>query len=145
MSNLVENFNYIVYSDPTQFTNTSDGKIQLTQYSSDIVLYVPFDTNFDAKYSLGAPAATTSGTVSIQNFGVFGQYGYFQINGLSRYDATNFQNLSTQGTINFRFKTGFNNDPGRQDFLGTTVVPSDTQYKFNLYVGNHVSTNVSVT
>jgi hypothetical protein len=135
MPTLSEKFNYIEYSDATDFTNTSDGRIQLKQYSDDLIFYAPFDAVMDAKYSTGDPTAVTSGTISITNFGVFAQYAYFQNSGLARYDTTNFDSLTNEGTVNFRFRTGFNNDSGQQDFLGTSVTPGDTRYYFKFYVG----------
>jgi hypothetical protein len=134
--NISEKFNYIEYSDATKFTVTSSGKIQLVQYSDDLIFYVPFDSTTNAKYSAGNPTAVTSGTISITNFGVFAQYGYFQANGIARYEQNNFTSLADEGTVNFRLRAGFNNDPGRQDFVGTTVTPGDTRYYFRLYVGS---------
>ena len=144
MTSLAEKFNYIEYSDATDFTNTTDGRIQLKQYSDDLIFYAPFDAVMDAKYSAGDPTAVTSGTISIVNFGVFAQYAYFQASGLARYDTTNFDSLTTEGTVNFRFRTGFNNDPGQQDFLGTTVTPGDTNYYFKFYVGSNLASGDSL-
>lgn len=140
-----ESFNYIEYSDQNKFTTTSNGKIQLKQYSDDIVFYVPFDVDLNAKYSAGVGTAVSSGTIAITNFGVFGQYAYFQTSGLVRYDTTNFDDTSSQGSLNFRLRAGFNNNPGYQDFFAITdPTVGDTNYHFNLFVNSTLITGDSI-
>lgn len=141
---LAENFNYISYSNQSEFAFSSDGKINLAQYSSDLVFYTPFDANLNAKYSAGSPTGTSSGTITIDNFGVFGQFANLKANGQIIWDHTSFDGMTSTGTINFRLHSGFNNDPGRQDFLANTVSPADTIYSFQLGVGYHMY-NLSIS
>jgi len=131
-----ERFNYINYSDASKFEHTSDGKIQLKEYSDDLLLYVNLDTNEDATYAYGTSTATVGDTVSIENFGVFGQHAWIKNAGYIQYNSDNFDSLLSEGSIKFRMRPGFNNDPGYQEFNATTnpTISGDTNYFFKLYV-----------
>jgi len=114
----IETFRRIEYSDETKFTKADD-RIELKKYTDDLLFYVSFDSNPNANFSSGDSVASVTGTYSSENGGVFGQFGFLQ-NCSLEYNANNFTGLTEEGCCKFRVKTGFNNAPGRQDFIATT-------------------------
>jgi hypothetical protein len=135
-----ETFRYITRSNEDAFEIDSSGKIQLKSYSDDLIFYTSLDSLFDATYSYGTEDAVLFGDSStIENFGVFGQYGWIRETSQVRYNYDNFSTLTSEGTIKFRLRTGFNNNPGYQDFVTTTdPTPGDTYYSFKVYIGDSV-------
>jgi len=133
---VTERFNYIEYSDSTKFFGDSTGRIQLADYPNELMLVASFDSEANADFSRGTEAALTYGTVSIENFGVFGQHVLIGDSGYVRFDENNFDDLTTEGSIKFRFRPGFNNGFGYQEFTTTTdpTIAGDTNYGFTLTV-----------
>jgi len=131
-----ERFNLINYSDSTKFEGDSTGRIQLKSYSSDLLLYADLDSSANASYAYGTSTAVTGDTIAIENFGVFGQYAWIKNAGYIKYNSDNFEGLTTEGSIAFRMRAGFNNDPGYHTFSATTdpTIAGDTDYTFRLYV-----------
>lgn len=131
-----ETFRHIEYSDEGKFTRADD-RIELKEYTDDLLFYTSFDSTFNAIYSKGDPNAAITGTVTNENSGVFGQYGYLQ-NGSVEWPANNFSDLTDEGCIKFRLKPGFNNDPGRQDFIRTTNPIITAVPDIDTTAGNHL-------
>jgi len=143
---MIETFRYIEYSDKNKFEISSSGKIQLKGYPSSLLLYSSFDSILNADYSVGDKNAINGDTTLIDNFGVFGQYLKIINNGYVQYNKNNFETLTNEGSIKFRLKTGFNNNPGYQDFKAITVSAGDTNYSFKLLVdGDSQDVNVLLT
>ena len=134
---VVERFNYIEYSDSTKFYGDTTGRIELAGYPSELMLYSSFDSVTNATYAISDENAVTGDTVTIENFGVFGQHAWIQNTGYVRYNSNNFETLTTDGSIKFRMRPGFNNAPGYQNF-STTTAPSipvgGDSYYFKLYI-----------
>lgn len=114
----IEKFREIVYSDETKFVRQDD-RIELKEYTEDLLFYVPFDSTFNTKVSEGATAPTITGSCTTEDSGVFAQYGSLK-NGSVKWDANNFVNLADEGCIKFRIRNDFINVPGQQDFTLTT-------------------------
>jgi hypothetical protein len=140
MAKTVEKFHYIVKSDEDSFETSSSGIIQLKSYSNDLLFYASYDSVKDATYAYGTETANLIGdSATIENFGVFGQYIWVRNTSSVYYSKDNFSLLTDEGTIKFRLRTGFNNNPGYQDFiLDTDPTPGDTYYSFKIYVGDSV-------
>lgn len=135
---VVETFRYIEYSDESKFTKIDDtGRIELKEYSDDLVFYTSFDSTFNAVFSKGDPNATIIGTTSNENSGVFGQYGFLQ-NGSVEWNSNNFIDLADEGCIKFRLRPEFNNAPGRQDFIRTTDPIITAVPDIDTIAGNHL-------
>lgn len=130
----IENFRYIAYSDQTKFTQTTDGRIELKKYSDDLLFYASFDSTINGTFGTGSTTSTLTGTATPENNGVFSQHVWIQ-NGSLKFDRNNFTNLTTEGSLQFRLKTDFNNAPGKQSFVLTsdpliTGLPDiDTNYQ----------------
>ena len=75
-------------------------------------------------------------TESIENFGVFGQHVLISNDGYVRYDISNFETVTTEGSVKFRVRPNFNNDGGYQEFTTITnpTISGDTWYGFQLSV-----------
>jgi hypothetical protein len=114
----IETFRYITYSDPDKFVQV-DNRIELKEYIDDINFYVSFDSTFNANYSEGDVTASVTGTATLENGGVFGQFGYLQ-NATVKYNVNNFANLTSNGCLKFRIRPTFNNAYGNMDFNATT-------------------------
>lgn len=138
----IENFNTIEYSDISKF-ESKEGRIELKEYKGNMVFYVPFDSSLNAKYFEGIQSASViNGTFDIMNFGVFAQH--LSLNGTIKYDKTNFVNISNEGNVSFRVRTGFNNGYGYCDFINTTISPFTAgTYKFKLVV-NSIQNDIEV-
>ncbi len=113
----VETFRQIDYSDETKFLS-EDGSIALRQYTENLVFYANFDSTVNGTYGLGDVTATTTGTVTSENNGVFAQHLLID-DGSSYYANDNFETLTTEGTLQFRLKVDFDNAPGAQSFIRT--------------------------
>jgi hypothetical protein len=135
-----ETFRYITKSNEESFESIESGRIQLTSYSTDLQFYASFDSTQDATYAYGSSAATVIGdSTTIENFGVFGQYVWIRNGDYITYSSNNFSEITSAGTIKFRLRTGFNNNPGHQDFVATTdPTPGDTYYSFRVYIGDSI-------
>jgi len=133
-----ESFNFINYSDQTAFAGDSSGRIELEEYSDDLLLYSNFDGSINATYATSVTTAPTTGSPTTENFGVFGQHLDFTSGGTVKYDFRNFTNLTTEGSIKIRVKPSFTKGYGHQDFLATTnpTIAGDTVYNFVLYVND---------
>lgn len=113
----VETFRYIEYSDSDKFIRQND-RIELREYSEDLLFYADFDSTTNAKYSVGDDTGTIIGTAANENNGVFAQHLHIQ-NGSVAFNSNNFTNLTETGTLKFRLKTNFNNAMGSQEFVRT--------------------------
>lgn len=132
--NSKEHFNYIELSDEVKLERASTGRVQLRSYTNDLILYAPFDTNTNAKYAINDINSIVGDTVTIENFGVFGQHAWIHNAGYVKYNSINFSGITTEGSIKFRFRAGFNNAFGYQEFNSTPTISGDTYYKFKLYI-----------
>lgn len=135
---IIEKFNYLSYSTDSSFYGDTTGRIELAGYPSDLVLAVSFDSDVDADYARATTIAVTGDTESIENFGVFGQHVLISNGGYVRYDISNLETVTTEGSVKFRVRTNFNNDGGYQEFSATTppTIPSGgDSYYFKLYIG----------
>ncbi len=134
---VVERFNYITYSNESSCYGDTTGRIELAGYPSDLVLAASYDSVSDANYAVSTTTAVTGDTTSIENFGVFGQHVLISNGGYVRYDASNFETVTTEGSVKFRIRPNFNNDGGYQEFSATTppTIPSGDSYYFKLYIG----------
>lgn len=139
-----ESFRSIVYSDSSLF-EAIDNKISLKSYKDDLLFYNSFDDSVNANYSVGNSVATSTGTNVTENFGVFAQH--VNVQGTLKYDAENFADLTNEGTIKFRLKTGFNNGICHQDTLTTFGTIYSQDYTFDLYINgtNEKTCTVSLT
>lgn len=136
MANINETFRYIDYSNKDSFIQTEDGRIELKQYSDDLVFYSNFDSTLDAIFSQGVKTPVTTGTIENSNNGKYAQHIKIT-NGSVKYDSSNFDDLTSEGTLSFYIKTDFNNALGQQSFIKTsnpnaTGLPriDKTQYKY---------------
>jgi hypothetical protein len=132
---VTESFNYLDYSTDSSFWGDTTGRIELAGYPSNLVLATSFDSDVDGDYAISTVTAVTGDTESIENFGVFGQHVLISNGGYVRYDISNFESMTTEGSVKFRMRPNFNNDGGYQEFTATTS-PSvgDTWYGFQLTV-----------
>lgn len=136
MANINETFRFIDYSNKDSFIQTEDGRIELKQYSDDLVFYSNFDSTLDAIFSQGAKTPVTTGTIENSNNGKYAQHIKIT-NGSVKYDSSNFEDLTSEGTVSFYIKTDFNNALGEQSFIKTTDLNATglpridkTQYKY---------------
>jgi len=134
---VTESFNYLDYSNDSSFYGDTTGRIELAGYPSDLILATSFDSEIAADYAIGTTTAVSGDTVSIENFGVFGQHVLISNGGYVRYNITNFETMTTEGSIKFRMRPNFNNDGGYQEFTATTAptIPVGDSYYFKLYIG----------
>ena len=132
---VIERFNYLEFSDSTKFTRGSTGRIELREYSDDLLLYSSFDSVLNATYAASDATADTTGSPSVENFGVFGQQLSFASGGTVTYRSSNFTDLTDQGCIKFRVKPNFTKGYGHQDFVATDdpTIAGDTIYRVQVY------------
>lgn len=142
---VVERFHYIEYSDATKFIGDTTGRIELAGYPDELLLYSSFDSDVDATYAASDENAVTGDTVSIENFGVFGQHAWIKNTGYIRYNSNNFDTITPDGSIKFRVRTGFNNAGGYHEFVTTTNPSGDTIYGFQLTVDGTLWGDTDVT
>jgi len=141
-----ETFRYIDYSDENKFSLTEEGRIELKEYSDDLLFYVSFNGTFNATYYEAEESPVITGTTTLENAGVFSQYGLFS-GAEVKYDRTNFENLTEKGSIKFSLKPMFNNAVGYQEFNATSnseFTPSLTTYSFRTEVEGTLSNDYSV-
>lgn len=110
-----ETFRHIEYSDKDSFIN-KEGKIELVKFAKDLIFYASFDSTPRATYHKGEREITSSGSASIENWGVFGQHLLLE-NGSIKYNKNNFDDLGERGSIHFRLKPNFASAYGYQEFL----------------------------
>lgn len=116
---MTEKFNYIEYSDKNVFENTSTGRIQLKEYSENLLLYANLDGSAIAQLAINDTTPILTGTYNFDNNGIFSQHLHLK-NGSLSYNEVNFEDLKEQGTINFAIRTDFTNAKGKQSFIKTT-------------------------
>lgn len=112
-----ETFRYIEYSNEKRFVTQKNGKVELRQFTEDLVFAVNFDSTFDSIYCVGAKEPETIiGVPKIADFDVFGFGQHGELNGTVIYDEESFRALETEGAIKFWLKSTFNNAVGEQSF-----------------------------
>lgn len=107
--------------------------IHLKEYRDYLDFYVPFDSGFEAAYSLYGNSVSLVGPPTNQSFGVFSNHG--QLTGTATYNSNNFYNILTDGTIQFRLKAGFNNAYTYQAFnmvYDEEVAPTPGNYSLKI-------------
>ena len=142
-----ETFRRIEYSDESKFLKTDD-RIELKEYSDDLVFFVNFNGTFDADKTTGEPTPTTTGSPVISDFDSFGLTQHGDLKGSVTYGYEAFVDLTTEGRITFRLSPGFDNAYGEQTFtnLSPDTVPADgTEYGFKLYLDDSLELETTIT
>lgn len=138
-----ETFRYIEYSDEKKFNKTEDGKLELRQFSDDLVFAVSFDSTFDAIKSIGSKEPeSVLGSPQIVNFDVFGFGQHGELKGTVIYDEESFRILENEGSIKFYLKSDFNNAVGEQTFKYAEpqqAIPVVADYGVTIYDGEDSS------
>jgi len=143
-----ETFRYIEYSKEKSFTKTKNGRIELKEFSDDLLFAVSFDYGFDAMYGDGAKTPSeVIGDVITADYDALGQGegGHCKLKGSITYEEENFRPLESEGTIKFWLRPAFNNAVGEQWFskpepvmpiesglYGVTIYKNDIPYNFNV-------------
>ena len=127
-----ERFNQITYSDADSFYGDTTGRIELKGYQDDLKLLTSFDSTINADYAYGTTTATSGDTVLIENFGVFGQHLLTKNSGYVRYDMTNFEGLTSIGSVKFRLKPNFSSVPAMDTELISFYNGSDSVNRISL-------------
>jgi len=134
-----ETFRYIEYSNEKKFNRTEDGKLELREFSEDLVFAVNFDSTFDSIYSVGSKEPESIiGSPIIANFDAFGFGQHGELNGTVIYDEESFRHLENEGSIKFWLKSDFNNAVGEQTFKFAEpqqAIPVVQNYGVTLYDG----------
>jgi hypothetical protein len=115
-----ETFRRIDYSDENKFTLSEEGKIELKEYSDDLIFYSNFDNTLNATYYKAEDEPTINGTPILENSGVFSQYVLLE-NSEIIYNKENFEELSEKGSLKFRLQPKFNNAYGYQEFSNSSL------------------------
>lgn len=122
----------VIYYNRTDFTKDRN-VIHLKEYRDYLDFYVPFDSGFEAAYSLYGNTVSLVGPPTNQSFGVFSNHG--QLTGTATYNSNNFYNILTDGTIQFRLKAGFNNAYTYQAFnmvYDEDITPTPGNYSLKI-------------
>jgi hypothetical protein len=135
-----ETFRYIEYSNEKSFTKHKHGKVELKQFTDDLVFAANFDSTFDAIYSIGAKTPETIiGDPIIANFDVFGFGQHGELKGTVIYEEESFRHLENEGSIKFWLRSSFNNAVGEQWFKNgnpVEVIPEVRTYGLTIYKNN---------
>ena len=132
-----ETFRRIEYSDESKFLKTGD-RIELKEYSDDLVFLVNFNGTFDAQYASGDNSPTLVGAPVIADFDSFGLSQHGDLKGSVTYGYESFSDLKNNGKISFRLSSGFDNNYGEQTFTNEdpdTILATE-DYGFKLFLGN---------
>lgn len=142
-----ETFRHIDYSNEKRFYKNEQGKIELKQFTEDLVFAVNFDSTFNAIYCIGSKEPESIiGVPEIANFDAFnfGQHG--ELKGTVIYEEESFRAIENEGSIKFYLRAGFNNSVGEQHFkninpvlpipivkdYGVTIYTNDIPTEFNI-------------
>jgi hypothetical protein len=132
-----ETFRYIEQSDEKHFVTQKEGKIELRQFTEDLIFATNFDSSFDAIYCIGAKEPKSIvGSPQIGDFDVFGFGQHGELRGTVVYEEESFRSLENEGSIKFWLKSNFNNAVGEQSFKKSSpVIPITevTEYGVTIY------------
>lgn len=125
-----ETFRYIEYSDEKRFITQKNGKVELRQFTDDLIFAVSFDSTFDSIYSVGSKEPESIiGTPKIADFDAFGFGQHGELEGTVIYDEESFRSIENEGSIKFWLKSAFNNAVGEQSFKQANPVETIIETK----------------
>lgn len=108
-----ESFRHIVYSNEEAFVN-KDGRLELIEYAKDLVFYASFDgRSTNANFHEGNKESVFSGSKNgfeIADDGKLGQSVIIEGGSLT-FDENNFYDLKERGSIQFRIKRNYLDNP----------------------------------
>ena len=130
-----ETFRRIEFSDEQKFVKT-DNKIELKEYTDDLLFLLNFNGTFNAEYSFDSPTPTITGNPEIADFDAFGFTQHCNLKGSLTYIKENFSQLTNEGTISFWLSPGFDNAQGEQTFVQEepNVISLSALYGFEIFI-----------